>query len=227
MLDLRLPTHRRGFLGSVAAGAATLGLSSLVRPLALAGEAAQGPAKEDPALTAWLNKIKGKHRQVYDMPEVNGGFGLAWSRIFYMTNNETGVADSDISVVAVLRHNALPLAFADGAWAKYKLGEVFHITDPKTNTPSVRNTFAHVQPDELPLPKMSVDELLASGVLFGACNMAIKFYSGIVSKSQNVPVEQVRQDWTAAVLPGIQIVPSGVWAINRAQEHGCSYCFAG
>ena len=82
MLDLKLPTHRRGFLGSVAAGAATLGLSSLVRPLALAGEAAQGPAKEDPALTAWLNRIKGKHRQVYDMPEVNGGFGLAWSRIF-------------------------------------------------------------------------------------------------------------------------------------------------
>ena len=161
------------------------------------------------------------------MPEVNGGFGLAWSRIFYMTNNETGVPDSDITIVAVLRHNALPLAFADSAWEKYKLGEVFHITDPKTKAPSVRNIFAHVQPDELPLPKMSVDDLLASGVLFGACNMAIKFYSGIVSKAQNVPVDQVRQDWTAAVLPGIQIVPSGVWAVNRAQEHGCSYCFAG
>src|SRR3989454_12275839 len=86
---------------------------------------------------------------------------------------------------------------------------VFHITDPKTKAPSVRNIFAHVQPDELPLPKMSVDELLASAVLFGACNMAIKFYSGIVSKAQNVPVDQVRQDWTAAVLPGIQIVPAG------------------
>jgi len=227
MLDLKGLTHRRGFLGSLAAGAATLGLSGLVRPLALAGEPVQGPAKEDAALTAWLNKIKGKHRQVYDMPEVNGGFGLAWSRIFYMTNNETGVADSDITVVAVLRHNALPLAFADNAWAKYKLGEVFHINDPKTNAPSVRNIFAHVQPDELPLPKMSVDDLLAGGVLIGACNMAIKFYSGIVSKAQNVPVDQIRQDWTAAVLPGIQIVPSGVWAVNRAQEHGCSYCFAG
>src|SRR5438128_2674508 len=133
----------------------------------------------------------------------------------------------DITGMAVLRHNALPLALADSAWQKYKLGEVFHITDPKTNAPAVRNTFAHVQPDELPLPKMSVDDLLASGVLFGACNMAIKFYSGIVSKAQNVPVDQIRQDWTAAVLPGIQIVPSGVWAVNRAQEHGCSYCFAG
>jgi len=28
-------------------------------------------------------------------------------------------------------------------------------------------------------------------------------------------------------LPGIQPVPSGVWAIGRAQEHGCAYCFAG
>src|SRR2546425_1533399 len=98
------------------------------RPLELAGEAAQGPAKEDPALTAWLNRIKGKHRQVYDMPEVNGGVGLAWSRIFYMTNNENGVPDRDMTVLAVLRHNALPLALADSAWEKYKLGEGFPIT---------------------------------------------------------------------------------------------------
>jgi hypothetical protein len=29
------------------------------------------------------------------------------------------------------------------------------------------------------------------------------------------------------VIPTIQIVPSGVWAVNRAQKAGCSYCFAG
>jgi hypothetical protein len=28
-------------------------------------------------------------------------------------------------------------------------------------------------------------------------------------------------------LPGIKIVPAGIWALNRAQEKGCSYCFAG
>jgi len=29
------------------------------------------------------------------------------------------------------------------------------------------------------------------------------------------------------VLPGIEVVPSGVWAVGRAQEHHCAYCFAG
>ena len=36
-----------------------------------------------------------------------------------------------------------------------------------------------------------------------------------------------KKDWISGLLPGIQVVPAGIWAINRAQEHGCSYCFAG
>jgi len=37
----------------------------------------------------------------------------------------------------------------------------------------------------------------------------------------------VKKEWLGAVLPNIQVVPSGVWALGRAQEHGCTYCFAG
>ena len=227
MFDWRLPTHRRGFLGRVASGAAALGLTQLARPLDLAAAPVQVPAKEDPAVTAWLGKLKGKHRQVYDVPELNNGFALAWSRVFYMTNNETGVADADMSVMVVLRHEALPLALVDAAWAKYKLGEVFKINDPKTNAPSVRNIFYKTAPGDLPLPGMDIGDLLQSGTLFGACNMAIRFYSGMVAKNMGANADDVRKDWVASVIPGIQVVPSGVWAVNRAQEHGCSYCFAG
>jgi intracellular sulfur oxidation DsrE/DsrF family protein len=34
----------------------------------------------------------------------------------------------------------------------------------------------------------------------------------------------VKQEWLQGLLPGIQPVPSGVWAIGRAHEHGCAYC---
>ena len=227
MFDWKLPTHRRGFLGRVAGGAAALGLTQLARPFELDAATPQGPAKEDPAVTAWLGKLKGKHRQVYDTPELNGGFALAWSRVFYMTNNETGVPDADISVVVILRHSALPLAFVDAAWEKYKLGEVFKITDPKTNAPAVRNPFYKSAAGELPLPGMDIGDLLQTGVLFGACNMAIRFFSGMVAKSTGGNADDIRKDWVASVIPGIQVVPSGVWAVNRAQEHGCTYCFAG
>src|ERR1051325_474276 len=119
MMDLTLPTHRRAFLARAAGGAAALGLAGLATPVDLAAQGQQAQAKEDPALTAWLGKLKGKHRQVYDAPEVNSGFALAWSRVFYLTNNETGVPDSDMSVMVLLRHAAIPLALVDSAWAKY------------------------------------------------------------------------------------------------------------
>ena len=39
--------------------------------------------------------------------------------------------------------------------------------------------------------------------------------------------DDVMKDWVAGVIPGMQIVPSGVLAVNRAQEYKCTYCYAG
>lgn len=225
MIDLKLPTHRRGFLGSVASTAAALGLGSIL-PRGLVAQPAPGnPAVDDPQVEAWLGKITGKHRQVYDMPELNGGNGFIWSRVFYLTNE--GISEKDLSVVVILRHGALPLAMTDAMWTKYKLGEVFKLDDPETKGPAVSNFWYKIPPDKQPLPGISIENLLASGTLFGACNMAIKFYSGLVAKSMNMAADDVANDWRANLLPGMQVVPSGVWAVNRAQEHGCTYCFAG
>jgi intracellular sulfur oxidation DsrE/DsrF family protein len=57
--------------------------------------------------------------------------------------------------------------------------------------------------------------------------MALTVYSGVVAQSLNLDPREVKKDWVSGLLPGIQAVPAGIWAINRAQEHGCSYCFAG
>jgi intracellular sulfur oxidation DsrE/DsrF family protein len=225
MLDLKLPTHRRGFLGSVAAGAATFGLSNLI-PRGLVAQPVIGRQPvDDPQVEAWLGKIAGKHKQVYDMPAVNGGVGFIWSRVFYLTNE--GIPEKDLSVVVILRHEALPFAMTDAMWAKYKLGEVFKIDDPQTKAPAVGNFWYKIPADKQPLPGISIENLLASGALFGACNMAIKFYSGVVAKSMNMSADDIANDWRANLIPGVQVVPSGVWAVNRVQEHGCTYCFAG
>jgi intracellular sulfur oxidation DsrE/DsrF family protein len=57
--------------------------------------------------------------------------------------------------------------------------------------------------------------------------MALTVYSGVVAQSLNLDPAAVKKDWVDGLLPGIKVVPAGIWAINRAQEHGCSYCFAG
>jgi intracellular sulfur oxidation DsrE/DsrF family protein len=51
-------------------------------------------------------------------------------------------------------------------------------------------------------------------------------YSSALAEAMNMDAATVKNEWKANLLPGIQIVPSGVWAVGRAQEHGCTYCFA-
>ena len=220
-------TPRRGFLGTVAAGAAALGLGSLAGPLNVAKALGGVSAADSASAEEWLKKITGKHRQVFDTPAVNGGLPLAWARVYLSTNNGTGTADADLTAVVILRHEGIPYAFSDAVWSKYKFGEMFKVEDKLTKAPAVRNTFAHVKPDELFFPDMSVDELQKRGVLFGVCDMAITVYSTMTANNTKGDAAVIKKEWLDGVLPGIQVVPSGVWAVNRAQEHGCTYCFAG
>ena len=62
---------------------------------------------------------------------------------------------------------------------------------------------------------------------FVVCAAAINVYSATIAQSMNLKHEDVKKDFTNAILPGIQPVPSGVWALGRAQEKGCGYIFAG
>ena len=84
-----------------------------------------------------------------------------------------------------------------------------------------------VQAAPLPLPGTGLEALLAKGVLIGACNMALTVYSGMVAQSMGMEAAAVKADWIANLIPGIQVVPSGVLAVSGTQEKGCAYCFAG
>ena len=223
MIDLKLSTHRRGFLGGLAATAAALGLGELV-PRGLTAQPA-GTAAADPTFDAWLNKIMGRHKMVFDAPEVNGGMPVIWPRVWLnTTNDQYGTTDAQNSAVVILRHSSIPLAMQDAMWAKYKFGEVFHLTDGP-NAPAVRNTFA--KPLPVPIPGTGVEALLAAGVLFGVCHVAITVYSSVVAQNMGMDAAAVKQEWIANLIPGVQVIPSGVIAVSGAQEKGCAYCFAG
>ena len=74
---------------------------------------------------------------------------------------------------------------------------------------------------------MAVDRLLASGVIIGACNIALTVLSKKMAGNAGVSAVDAAKEWTANVVPGITIIPSGTWGVNRAQEAGCSYCAGG
>jgi hypothetical protein len=144
-----------------------------------------------------------------------------------MTNKAVGVADNNCSAVVILRHESIPLAMEDRLWEKYKFGEFFKVNDMESKAPLTRNAFWKPKAGALPLPGMGVNELLDDGVLIGVCDMALTVYSNIISGQMKTNAEETKKDWVSGILPGVQIVPSGVLAINRAQEHGCTYCWAG
>jgi len=223
-------THRRTFLGRLAAAGAAFGLGRLATPSIASAHTLRprSSAPFDSPFEAWLGKITGKHKMIFDVSQPNSGFGLAWARVFLNSTNETyGTTDAQNSVVVVLRHGGIPLGMASPMWEKYKLGEVFKFNDSASGKPAVYNPFVNVKPGTLPIPGMGVDELAKAGVLFGICNVALTVFSGMVAKSMNLTADTVKKDWVANLLPGVEVVPSGVVAVAGAQEHGCAYCFAG
>ena len=217
---------RRAFLGKLAAGAGTtLALPALLT--SLNAEAGVEPTVPLHEADEWFKKVKGKHRIIYDAPEPHNGFPVLWSWVFYKTNNATGTPDTDMTAMVVLRHNGIPLAMEDRLWEKYKFGEMFKIND-EASAPAIKN------PYYVPTSQMwttmgieGIKALMARGAMFCVCDMALTVYSGMAAKAMNMAPEDVKKDWLSGLLPGVQAVPSGVWAIGRAQENKCAYCYAG
>lgn len=216
---------RRNFMGAVLMGATASTLSMITNPIYANMPSFDG--KKMAEADDWFKNIKGKHRIVYDGSTPHDGFPIIWNWAFYLSNNETGSEDKDITAMTVLRHKAIPFAFKSSLWEKYKLGEVFGVTDNSTNAPSLRNLYYEPKDGDFPLPVIQgIKDMQQRGAMFCVCNLAISVYSGAVAQKLGLDPKSLYEEWIAAVQPGIQVVPSGVWALGRAQENGCGYIFA-
>lgn len=215
---------RRSFIGKLAA---TTGIASMAGPLFAENTSSPEPHFSGEA-EAWFKNVKGKHRVVYDAPEPHMGFPIIWSWAFYLTNNQTGTPDKDMTAMVVLRHNAIPFAMEDRLWSKYKFGEVFTITDNNTGAPALRNPYYTPMGKDFPLPGIDgIKAMIGRGAMFCVCDLALSVYSGMLAQKMGEKPEEVKKEWLTGVLPGIQVVPSGVWALGRAQENNCAYIYAG
>ena len=199
------------------AGTVAIGLAGLTSTAARAvtdAAASDGPD--------WPGKLKGRHRQVVDAYEVNSGFPLGFAYTFLLTNPHDAA-----TAVVVLRHTAFPIALKSAMWEKYKIGDAFKIIDPETKAPAVKNPFFQPKPGVLEIDDIAVDRLMAKGTVFGACNVALVLESKELSGNAGVSADEAAKEWAANVIPGITIIPSGTWGVNRAQEGGCTYCTGG
>lgn len=224
--------NRRKFIGTLAAGA-VVGLTSIAPSIKTFGAEEISPlltGSDDPE--AMFNKITGKRKIVFDSTQPHELFPFAWPRVFLLTNEATGTKDKDCSVVVVLRHASIGYAMEDRLWSKYKFGELFKANDPETGKAATRNPFWKPKAGAYKIPGIGeiligINELQSNGVMFCVCEAALTVYSALVAQNMKMDHAEVRKDFVSGVLPGIQPVPSGVWALGRAQEKGCGYIFAG
>jgi intracellular sulfur oxidation DsrE/DsrF family protein len=188
---------------------------------------AKAASKTTDSLDLWFDKIKGDHKIVFDSPSVNDGVQTIWTWAFLDSHNHTGTPDNKVTAMVVFRHMGIGLALQDSVWKKYNLGKLYSVNDPVSHTPSTRNPYWDPQPGEMPEEGMAIKKLQSRGVLFCVCEKAIANTSRMIARSKNLEAADVQKDLIAGLLPDIQIVPSGVWALQKAQQRGCAYCFAG
>lgn len=204
-----LVTPRRGFFTRVA-GMMALGAAAFVPTAPHAEtEADDGPD--------WPGKLTGRHKQLVDAFSINDGYPLAFN-LNFLTPNKSATG------VIILRHEAFPLALNHAMWAKYKIGETEKVNDPETKAAAVKNPYFEAKPGALRNDNIAIDKLLARGTVFGACNMALQGHARRLAKNAGVSAEEAAKEFVANIIPGITVIPSGVWGVNRAQEAGCTYC---
>ncbi len=220
---------RRAFLERVTLGAAVLAASMTAAPLVSAmaeGGPIRGAGLRGPWSDAWLDGIRGTHKQFFDAVSPNEGFALAFAMNFLNLNKEAyGLGDHDLTAVVGLRHIAMVMALSDATWQKYDVGHAFNITDAATKAIATRNPFLH--PDGVPRAGAEIPTLVGRGVIFTVCNVALTALSEVAAKKAGVSVDAAKEEWKAGLVQGMTIVPVGVLAVNRAQEKGCTYCYGG
>jgi hypothetical protein len=221
-LPAALPTAapRREFLGQLATSAA-----AIVGAGYLTGEAgAQAASAAAPPADRWLARITGKHKAVFDAPEIAEGVVAVNAWVFLKSYTEArALTDRDLSAVVVIRHSAIPLAFDDAIWEKYETGKHAKVKDPVTKKWARRNVYWKAAAGDTENAPFTLGALNDRGVILVGCGLATTRIAGTIATRTGQPREAVLEELKAHLIPGMQLAPSGIYAVTLAQEAGCSF----
>jgi len=200
-------TRRREFLTQVGAFAALTSYDA--NELKAASAAAAGAWD-----ISWIEALASAlYRVVFNAEDIADGAALAYAETFLDHFYEAhGSADAQTRPVIVFRRLGTPMALDDVLWDRYGIGEDAKINDSRTRGPAKRNVY-----------KPQMEKLRQRGLISLVCNIALGNWSARAAKRTNRKVDDVMAEARANLMPGAIVVPSGIYALIRAQNAGCAF----
>jgi hypothetical protein len=219
-------SNRRQFIERIAGGTAAFAALPLASPASPDEFASAATPTQQAWDMSWVQRVTGAHKAVYDVPEVESGYGV-WRASVWMEQYKQvmGTADRDLRTVLILRHNAIVLAMTQPFWDEYGLGKAKSVTHPLTTQPTDRNPALLGEADGVPSPysTFALPAFMARGGIVLACNLAFADCVNLVKGRHGLGDEAARTRALQSLVPGVIMQPSGVFAAVRAQEAGASY----
>jgi intracellular sulfur oxidation DsrE/DsrF family protein len=200
-------TDRRRFLTRVGAAGAML--------MASGGAALEAePAPSGAWDLAWVDKLAAaKYKVVFDVsPAPTDAYGPDLAGTFLDQFHEVyGTRNEETRAVLVFRQLGTVIALNNSMWQRYPIDE-----KRKTN-PFLRRTDGKTEMGN------DLESLASRGVILLVCNVALGNVVRRLAEATSKSAEEVRADAEKNLVPGTVIVPSGVFALIRAQNAGCAY----
>ena len=208
-------------------------LAAAVKPLTASAEPMTGiKSGVLEAQDVWMDEGGSRHRMVFDTTTVAGlGIGLNFARNFYEANLDGyGVAAKNLGAVIIVRHISTPFGFDDAIWAKYGdvITERVKLYDPRDKgAPRVNLFNTPIKDESLPNGGVLVSDLVKLGARFAVCGMASARIAEMVAKKTGGKADEILADLKSNLVANAVMVPAGIVALNRAQEHGYTFSYCG
>jgi hypothetical protein len=173
--------------------------------------------------TSWTAKVTGKHRAMFDVPEIEGGAGVFRAAIWGRQYTEVlKLQPADLSTVIVIRHSAIPLIMNNDYWTTYNVGKQQKIKDERGKTQKLNPVLADPNAKG-PGSPFTLDKLIAGGAIVLGCNLAFSGLVFAIEKQDKLKRPEARTKALSYMLPGVILQPSGIFANVMAGEAGCHF----
>ncbi len=227
-----MPISRKHFVA-----AATLGLSgtALARPKLLAAESSHAsslhfhvlrPSEYDRARMLRVLRASASSKQVFQSGTpllVAGDASIYIHMQNAMNAYEFSYAKGpgSLATLGVLAGPSIVYALQDAIWTKYALGRTFSLasTNIYYAAKSLKENGSPDDPDSI-YQDWSAQAVLHRGGCFFVCHNAMTAVAGLIGMQSGTSGAAVLADFEGHLLPGFQIVPAAVAAVQLAQDLG-------